>query len=462
MYKQIFFSRFYLLLFCCIFLVACKKKDITPDPYTDLEPAITAIGTPVGAPVAKSIGSAGGSLISPDGRLELKIPAGALNSSINITIQPVTNEAPGGLGLAYDLLPNGTKFSKPATIIFHYTDDVDDYFPYFSYIAYQDSSNMWVADEVQRDFDTVAKTVSLEISHFTIWAVGTIYYIGADPWQLEKNQTSRISAEQTIRLDRSGKRSPLHPVPHDKLGTWKVNGRNGGNDTDGRISGSGATAVYVAPARIDNQREVRVSTTITTHTVYKKGIKIIEFKHFERGTFITLNPFHEYNYKITIEIRDSVVSPFYGGYMDDRLPIYIDEATFDLNVKVEGHSAYATVTNIVNNPPRVTRPTQSLDSTTFTWLADPFGQMNITGLLENRVDLPEDSVLLFSFKHNNASHYGFILEGEEGVHVESPPNLYGGNEGFPHFLELDLKRKEAYIKTTGNYGQYIRIFVVPK
>ena len=189
------FTRLCLLPLILILLYSCKKTSSPDNNHpNDPPPAITPVGTPVGNPVSKIIGAAGGTLVSPDGRLELNIPSGALSSNTDISIQPVTNEAPGGIGLAYDLLPNGTKFSKLATFTFHYTkEELNDNFPYLLFIAYQDSSNGWRADQIQRDFDTVAKTVSLEISHFTIWAFGDRINMTATPLILEKNETSNVS-----------------------------------------------------------------------------------------------------------------------------------------------------------------------------------------------------------------------------------------------------------------------------
>ena len=97
-----------LLLLPAIFLLnACTKdpvKQTTPDVVTPLP---TAIGNPVGSAVTKEIGTSGGSITSPDGRITLTIPAGALNTNTSISIQPIENTTPNGVGLSYDFLPNG-------------------------------------------------------------------------------------------------------------------------------------------------------------------------------------------------------------------------------------------------------------------------------------------------------------------------------------------------------------------
>src|SRR5450759_4174706 len=82
----------------------------------------TAVGTPNGPATTQSIGPAGGSLATPDGRLTLKIPQDALSSPVNVTIQPITDQSPGGLGKAYRLEPNGQTFGTPVEVSFRYDD----------------------------------------------------------------------------------------------------------------------------------------------------------------------------------------------------------------------------------------------------------------------------------------------------------------------------------------------------
>src|SRR5690242_13074401 len=104
-----------------LFFISCKST--STDPGTSSKGTPTAVGTPVGSPSTATIDGSGGSLTSPDGRLEVIIPAGALSAETSISIQPVTNEAPLGAGLSYSLTPHGQQFTKPATIRFHYTEE---------------------------------------------------------------------------------------------------------------------------------------------------------------------------------------------------------------------------------------------------------------------------------------------------------------------------------------------------
>src|SRR5438045_1326293 len=97
----------YIITLIAAFACSCVKTSLTGNNSTgnnttdnsDTSAAITAIGTPIGSPVTKIIGAAGGTIISADGRAELNIPAGALSSDLAISIQPITNECPNGVGV---------------------------------------------------------------------------------------------------------------------------------------------------------------------------------------------------------------------------------------------------------------------------------------------------------------------------------------------------------------------------
>ena len=70
-----------------------------------------------------AIGAGGGSVATPDGRIAVTIPAGALAANTLISIQPLTNTAHGKIGAAYRLTPDDQIFLMPVTIAFTYTDE---------------------------------------------------------------------------------------------------------------------------------------------------------------------------------------------------------------------------------------------------------------------------------------------------------------------------------------------------
>ena len=130
----------------------------------------TDIGMPQGEKATKDIGTAGGSMTSPDGRLTLTVPVNALTETVSFSIQPIVNKADGGLGLAYRLEPNGKTFDTPLEISLRYDDhDLEGTVPEALSLAYQDPQGSWnsIAKVV---LDQHAKTVTVPVTHFTDWS----------------------------------------------------------------------------------------------------------------------------------------------------------------------------------------------------------------------------------------------------------------------------------------------------
>ena len=82
-------------------------------------PQPSAPGTPIGDPTTDGVGTPGGVLASTDGFLVIEVPAGALPAATQVTVQEVTNLAPGGVGAAWKLGPEGTSFAKPVALTFY-------------------------------------------------------------------------------------------------------------------------------------------------------------------------------------------------------------------------------------------------------------------------------------------------------------------------------------------------------
>ena len=68
------------------------------------------------------IGAEGGVVLSEDGRMALEIPEGALDESVEITIERV--EGPEGSASAlYMVQPMGLTFDRPAVLVYDYDDE---------------------------------------------------------------------------------------------------------------------------------------------------------------------------------------------------------------------------------------------------------------------------------------------------------------------------------------------------
>ncbi len=261
-------SNLLLALFLFTLVLSCNKEnndDETNNPAPApavFTPLVTAEGTPVGGSNAATIGMGGGSITSDDGRLQIIFPANALSVDTEISIQPITNFCPGGVGLAYELLPEGLQFSQPVALTFHYTaDDILGSAPNALAIATQHADDIWYSlSDITLDEPT--STVSISTTHFSDWALLEGYSIS--PWEatIEVNEalplvvyntpTGPESSDEGITFEPLGAPVPMS-IFLDAI-SWSVNSFPGGTFNDGYVnpeSGS-SSATYQAPAHIVN------------------------------------------------------------------------------------------------------------------------------------------------------------------------------------------------------------------
>jgi hypothetical protein len=152
---------------CCLVLaLAC-----TVEPRHVPQPALR--GSPSGAAASLVIDSTGGSVTSDDGLLTLTVPAGAIDAAADFTIAPITNTAPGAIGSAYRLGPEGLVFALPLTLVF--TVPVGAPSMDQLTIAYQGAgapTGFWLRlPGVVRD--TTAMTLAVAAPHLSDWSVVT-------------------------------------------------------------------------------------------------------------------------------------------------------------------------------------------------------------------------------------------------------------------------------------------------
>jgi hypothetical protein len=465
----------WLLLIISLSLSSCKKNSSPNNSGTGTgigggndTAAITPVGTPTGTAISKSIGSAGGTLMSADGKLLLTIPAGALTVNTNITIQPVTSTMPGSLGLSYDLQPNGTKFAVPVTLTFHYDSTLAaDKDPDFLFIAYQDGSGAWKGDATQRDIDTVAKTTTLSVSHFTIFDAGEWIFLKTGPnLTLQAEQTCDLSLVQSMATDANGSATvtSTQPFPDNQIAGWQVDNIAYGDALRGKITPSlGAHALYTAPSIILDRKVVFVEVITRTHEIiYRNGKVWLDINPVKKGVAITLLPYWEYNLRITYTVEDSAFSQM-NPVQGSRLPDYKDYVVFDLNLKTNAFGVTETVTNIKNNPPTCVPSHYTTPLETWDWLADPIGEINVDSVVnQDHDEFPDDSVLSFYVKHVGAIIPGFLVTNNVNGSVnQSGPIPFTGGLGVPDVIDIDLKRKMPYLHQQGALGYYETIYVVP-
>ena len=149
-----------------------------------LKPYITPAGDPFGDIVSAKLSIKGGKLTSADNGLEVIVPTNALDSEVNISIQSTHNELNENNEGAYQLEPSGIQFKKPVQLIFHYSDDNAD----IKSIAWQDDKGQWHHFK-KIAIDTLQKTLSCLVPHFSRWARFDVLYILPKETTVKVNKT---------------------------------------------------------------------------------------------------------------------------------------------------------------------------------------------------------------------------------------------------------------------------------
>lgn len=252
---------------------------------------MTDVGTPFGTPVTATIGSGGGTVASVDNRIQLSIPAGALPADTAITIQPVSNESPGGLGYAFRLTPNGQTFTKPVTLTYTPVEnDLDATTPAAVGLAFQTAADTWQVVPGTH-YDSASNTFTTTTTHFTDYSYYSSFKLfSQSPFGILSKDTTQLSVVQVL-VDRCSGQSPDDCLsqPGDinttaAAGiTWAVNGQNGGDGTHGTVTTGQNPATYTAPATVPTDNVAAVSASLTpdgtTQLVLVKNLLVLAHKY---------------------------------------------------------------------------------------------------------------------------------------------------------------------------------------
>lgn len=272
-----------LLLILTVLNFGCSPK-ATDEALVIFPP--TEIGTPEGLKVTKEIGSAGGTLASPDGRLTLTVPQGALTETVAFSIQPITNKAGGGIGSAYRLEPDGKTFATPLQISVRYDDkDLEGTVPEALSLAYQDEKGAWRAQKSAK-LSQDARTLTVSTTHFTDFAFlarvrlfpsqSTVYVGGFEVIEV-------VGCKERSFIDKISGR-PSDCSSPEWIASWYLQGKGGIEALP-----TGTSVIYRAPAkkpmpnvawvRVDADIEVWESETGTVTNVsrsFKSKITILD------------------------------------------------------------------------------------------------------------------------------------------------------------------------------------------
>lgn len=339
-----------------VFFSRCSSDSDAPTPQRT-DPIVTPVGEPAGGAVHTTIGQDGGVVASADGRLTVTIPAGALTTATDISIQPLSNEAPLGMGLGYRLGPEGTTFAKPVTLAFAYDDALLNGVPEdFLWIVTQAENGTWNA-MLKSAVDPADHAVSVETTHFSDWAMGKFLDLALMPSSatLMKGQSLDLKVfgfvrDQPDEVDEDGLEilaplvpivddgldylAPLTPIPpvesrfmEFRVKGWTLNGvaapTSGAN---GKLSASNMHATYTAPTQKPSVNPVAVTVELEgsnkeakkTKFLLTSNIKIIESDYYLLVTIDgTTYEYYQYGFNGSVPTDPNDVRIVNCGMDDD-------------------------------------------------------------------------------------------------------------------------------------------------
>lgn len=230
-------------------LASCKKERGANNEPPPVKPVAREKGVADGDATQQNIGAQGGTISTPDGRLTIIIPAGAVNTNTSFSIQPITNSLPLSPGAAYRLLPSHMAFQKPVTVQFTYhARELEGTSAGALYLAFQDVQNVWQVKAYSR-LEEDKKTVSVETMHFSDWALFEQFQLQPGEAVLSrKGQTQmKVMTNQLQIKDSAGVVADTLAVGGlvtvEKAGdvtNWQITG-------EGTITSSGSGATVTAP-----------------------------------------------------------------------------------------------------------------------------------------------------------------------------------------------------------------------
>ena len=405
-------KTFALSLLLLLFFLTCKKNDSDPTsstpPSTEGTPEPTPVGTPVGPATTMTMGPAGGTITSSDGTVTLTIPPGALVADTMISVQAITNNAPGGL-TAYRLGPNGMHFSSPVTLRFNYPDSVQ--IPELLGIAYQDTDNIWYWAP-DYSVDSTTHTVSTSIAHFSDWVDFERVRIVPQQATLWVNQTLGLELLEYVP-EEATQPQPIYRVTNEQV-TWSASA--GTISRSSQPSLGDLAALYRAPSSIPAGNPVRVSATLSRRFTY-------------HGTIIPTNRTTFFSYvTITDSIASFHVDLYYHNtqYMAATLPFTLDDTC---SMDVEVHQGRVDVYNFANHNSSVTPTQQSLGQCTLTWVPGGVGPMNVVRAQGSLDTLNHVNVVLFHTAFDE--EFTYACPGEPPITMGNNPT--SGNPGSMSF-----------------------------
>lgn len=413
-------SKLFFSIIIIISFSSCGDDAVTPvtnDPQNE-GPVQTQEGTPIGMPVFASISPAGGSLMDEDSTLELSVPPGALNTTTNITMQPVTNQCPGASGdIAYRFSP--VQFNDSVSLKFKYNEDADGR---FLSAAVQTSGGYW-KNARPVTVDTVNKTMTVKVKSIGSQTdagggdIASWEYIKIFPRRhvMRVNETINLIVRNTAPNDDE----ELQNLP-PTVTSWTKDG-------PGELTPNNSSALYKSPGTIPQPNTIKV------YAVARHGNENVQVQ----SDIKIIDNVTKYHLKMNM-VKD--ISSF-SGYPSTLT----DGADMDVTVTM-GNPPSVAVENIVDRVPIVTPPDYNIPNNQghITWLPDGYGLINISSVVAFVTSLSKGDVEM-SFAHANTLVPKFRVDPTWGSTYYlggtpipgSPPILNFHNNGEPQtFVDL--------------------------
>ena len=241
--------------------ISCDREDPVPDVDEHYVGEVTSVGNPLGDPQEFTVDAAGATITSSDGTIQVVIPQGALTQAATITLQPVENTAPNGIGTSYRLTPEDVVFAKPVAITFTYHPDSISFEDGLG-VAYQEDNGIWYWPG-NVSHDKINRKVTVETTHFSSWTI--FESMRLDPSYAVVAPGGEVSIRFKAVFKEEHLLTPLieKPLPlsdfsaeADYVEGWNLIGK-------GALVSAGRTAKYTAPPVAPDLNPVTVQVLVS-------------------------------------------------------------------------------------------------------------------------------------------------------------------------------------------------------
>lgn len=258
---------FLLLTFISLFM-ACKKSPAEIEDQV-IKPVKRNAGVIVGPAVTKTIGTGGGTLQANG--VQLVIPAGAVSTPVNFSIQPIENTLTGSSRNAFRLLPEHIQFKKPVIVVFRYeASETAGTAPDLLHLAYQDSTGFFrMVMDTERD--EAARTLTAHTTHFSDWTYVESLKIETDRSELIVGEQAHLKLMyHEILLNSLEKDPPIGAYVEYNIRSqipriqWKMGAGAG------KLKPDGINCLYTAPTALSAVNPELVSVYVPVWNTAKK------------------------------------------------------------------------------------------------------------------------------------------------------------------------------------------------